>query len=139
MKNQIAEIKTLIDQKTIEVEKLTKHIVDYQRKLENMQHDPMAYFEDEITESYHAMLNECYVQDINLPWSIGCIGESFKENDPVSYRCGLNDHSDRWDVSQYSDCQEIEEEISDLEYVIEDLGSEIEDLEEEIEELENED
>ena len=121
------------------LESLQSELSSAQEKLEGMQStleqmtsDPLAYFEDEITEQYDDMLNESYGESVDaLPFYCGSAASLCEDKDPTFYRCGLNDYTDSVEVSHF-------DEYIDLESEIEELESEIEGLEEEIEELEEE-
>lgn len=121
-------MKTLL----IKLQQLQDQKADLENKLDSMKNDPVQFFEGEIREQYHEMLEESYREAINqVPFLYGSVADLMEENDPTQYRCGFNDYADSFDVTDQDEYRDIESEIEDIE-------SEIEDLEEEIEELENE-
>lgn len=98
-------------------------------------HDPLAYFEDEITTDHDNQLAESYAHILDqLPFYVCRSGASWfaefvKECDNSFYSQSLNDYADSYDVSNLDEYKELESEIEDLESEIFDLESEIEDLE----------
>lgn len=103
-----------------------------QSTLDNMKSDPLAYFEDEITDLHNESLNDCFGELVDaLPFYCGDAASLCEDKDPTFYRQSLNDYADCIDVSCFDAYTELESEIEDLE-------NEIAGLEEEIEELENE-
>lgn len=122
---KLAELQAFLTSKRDELEKM-------QDTLASMESDPLAHFEDEITQAWDDCLNELYGEQVDaLPWYCGSAAELCEDKDNTFYRTGRNDFADGFDVSGLDGYQDLQGEIEDLEY-------EIELLEEEIEELENE-
>lgn len=120
---KLAELQAALTSKRDELEQM-------QDTLASMEADPLAHFEDEITEEWDNSLRECYSEALgSIPFYLGDVVELIKDNDPTSYRCGQNDYADGFDVSGLTGYQDLQSEIEELE-------SEIESLEEDIEELE---
>lgn len=122
---KLAELQAALTSKRDELEQM-------QNTLSSMENDPLAHFEDEITQAWDDCLNELYGEQVDaLPWYCGSAAELCENKDNTFYRTGRNDFADGFDVSGCDGYQDLQGEIEDLEY-------EIELLEEEIEELENE-
>ena len=122
---KLAELQAALTSKREDLEQM-------QSTLASMENDPLAHFEDEITQAWGDCLNEMYGEQVDaLPWYCGSAAQLCEDKDPTFYRCGRNDFADSFDVTWL-------DAYTDLQSEIEDLESEIESLEEEIEELENE-
>lgn len=120
---KLAELQAALTSKLVELEQM-------QSTLASMENDPLVHFEDEIAEEWDNCIRECYSEALDsIPFYLGDVAELIKDSDPTSYRCGLNDYADSFDVSGLAGYQDLQSEIEDLE-------SEITSLEEEIEELE---
>lgn len=92
-----------------------------QREIDNFELDNSKY-----EDSYCEMLDECSTVKIgSLEYDASRV---LREVDPTAYRCGLNDYVDSLDVSDDSDYQELENELSDLISQKDDLEYEIEEL-----------
>lgn len=123
---KLAELQAALTSKRDELEQM-------QNALANMENDPLAHFEDEVTSAWDDYLNEAYSEQVDaLPWYCGSAAQLCAEKDPTFYRCGRNDFADSFDVTGL-------DAYTDLESEIEDLESEITSLEDEIEELEQAD
>lgn len=124
---KLAELQAALTSKRVELEQM-------QGTLASMKNDTLAHFEEEISEEWDNSLRECYSEALDsIPFYLGDVVELIKDNDPTSYRCGLNDFADGFDVTGLDAYTDLEGEIEDLESEIESLEDEIE---YEIEELE---
>lgn len=122
---KLAELQAALISKRDELEQM-------QNALSSMENDPLAHFEDEITQAWDDCLNEEHGGQVDaLPWYCGSAARLCEASDNTFYRCGRNDFADSFDVTGL-------DAYTDLQSEIEDLESEIESLEEEIEELESE-
>lgn len=128
-----------IEAKKAEIAEKTNLLKQAEKTLQSMEHDPAAYFDDELSESFDEFLDELYQDAFDaLPIVVGrgVASEIIKSEDQTfyreSYNCWLND-SYNYDLSEFDEYTEqsdlvdsLESEISDLESDLDELVSDLE-------------
>ena len=128
-----------IEAKKAEIAEKTNLLKQAEKTLQSMEHDPAAYFDSELSESFDEFLDELYQDTFDaLPIVVGrgVASEIIKSEDVSfyreSYNCWLND-SDNYDLSEFDEYTEqsdlvdsLESEISDLESDLDELVSDLE-------------
>ena len=121
---KLAELQAALTSKRVELEQM-------QNTLSSMESDPLAHFEDEVTQAWDERLNEMYGEQVDaLPFYCGSAAQLCEDKDPTFYSCGRNDFADGFDVTGLDGYTDLESEIEDLAYEIELLGEKIEEIEE---------
>ena len=96
-------------------------------KLEEMEQDPAAFWDEEAHEAYDTMLDECCTCE-----TCGRGGSDLKENDPIAYRCGFSDYMDGDTARDFAKEQDSYKDLEDFIEAAEAAQGELNDAVEEL-------
>lgn len=134
---------TVIESKKAEYLYINRALIKAEDILKQMENDPAAFFDSELSESFDDFLNELYSDVFDaLPVRIrnGYAADIIKCEDQTFYRVAYNDWLDdsgNYDLNGFDDYQEQSELVDQLNSDLESIESEIIDLESDLEYLEN--
>lgn len=120
-----------------------KDLIKAEDILKQMENDPAAFFDSELSESFDDFLNELYSDVFDaLPIKIGngYAADIIKAEDQSFYREAYNnwlDDNENYDLSDFDDYQEQSDLVDQLNSDLESIESEIIELESDLEYLEN--
>lgn len=123
-----------IEAKKVEIAEKSSLLKQAELALNNMEQDPAAWFDDELTDCFDQFLDELYQDAFDaLPVSVGngVASKIIKNEDEIFYRTAYNDwldDSDNYDLHEF-------EEYADQNNLVESLQSELYDLECDLDEL----
>lgn len=123
-----------IEAKKAEIAEKNNLLKQAEKTLQSMEHDPSAYFDDELTESFDYFLDDLYQDAFDaLPIVVGrgVASEIIKNEDNIFYRTAYNDWLDdsgNYDLSEFDEYTEQIDLVDSLESEISDLESELDEL-----------
>lgn len=132
-----------IEAKKAEYLYINKALIKAEDILKQMENDPAAFFDGELSESFDEFLNDAYSDVFNaLPVTIGngYAADIIKNEDQSFYREAYNnwlDDSDNFNLSDFDDYQEQSDLVDQLNSDLEGIEAEILELESDLEYLEN--
>lgn len=132
-----------IEAKKAEYLYINKALIKAEDILKQMENDPAAFFDSELSESFDDFLNELYSDVFDaLPVTIGngYAADIIKNEDQSFYREAYNnwlEDNDNYDLSDFEEYQEQSDLVDQLNSDLENIEAEILELESDLEYLEN--